>query len=88
MRQQIREFGATVGPIATSRIFLIDSDADRSQIQRAARELLADPVVESAELVSGNANGNGHSRIEIHLKPGRDGPGGRLDGDGSCATWA
>ncbi|HEX4797604.1 MAG TPA: phosphoribosylformylglycinamidine synthase subunit PurS [Humisphaera sp.] len=70
VRQQIKEFGATVGPIATSRIFLIDSDADRGQIQRAARELLADPVVESAELVSGNANGNGHSRIEIHLKPG------------------
>src|SRR5436853_775766 len=70
VRQQIREFGADVGPIATSRIFLIDSDSDGSQIQLAARELLADPVVESAELVSGNANSNGHSRIEIHLKPG------------------
>src|SRR3954451_6313958 len=71
VRHQIAEFGATVGPIATRRVFLIDTDADRGQVERVARELLADPVVERAELVDRTArDGDGQSRIEIHLKPG------------------
>ena len=70
IRQQIREFGAEVGAIDTSRIFLIDTDADRATVARAARSLLADPIVESAELVDGRADDAGKSRIEIHLKPG------------------
>ncbi|HEV7299671.1 MAG TPA: phosphoribosylformylglycinamidine synthase subunit PurS [Tepidisphaeraceae bacterium] len=71
IRQQIREFGAEVGSIDTSRIFLIDTDADRDTVARAASNLLADPVVESADVMT---TSNGHdaakSRIEIHLKPG------------------
>src|SRR3954451_17772154 len=71
VRHQIAEFGATVGPIATRRVFLIDTDADRGQVERVARELLANPVVERAELVDRTArDGDGQSRIEIHLKPG------------------
>src|SRR3954454_11795797 len=71
VRHQIAEFGTTVGPIATRRVFLIDTDADRGQVERVARELLADPVVERAELVDRTArDGDGQSRIEIHLKPG------------------
>src|SRR5947209_12890927 len=70
VRQQIREFGSDVGPIATRRIFLIDTDADPQQVQRVARELLADPVVETADLIGENARDDGISRIEIHLKPG------------------
>src|SRR5918997_2430186 len=72
IRHQIAEFGTNVGPISTRRIFLIDTDADARQVQRVARELLADPVVEQAEVVSGPVhNGQeGHGRIEIHLKPG------------------
>src|SRR5437867_13343800 len=71
IRQQIIEFGTDVGPVSTARIFLIDADASHDQMQRAARELLADPIVETAELVESDtpANESG-SRIEIHLKPG------------------
>jgi phosphoribosylformylglycinamidine synthase len=83
LRHQIAEFGSNVGRIETSRIFLIDTDADTVDVARVARELLADPVVERSELVPpvpvdthGNGNGEaasgdpGESRIEIHLKPG------------------
>jgi phosphoribosylformylglycinamidine synthase II len=70
VRHQIQEFGTSVGAISTSRIFLIDASATREQINRAANELLADPVVEQATVVEGPINDNGHSRIEIHLKPG------------------
>ena len=70
IRHQIEEFGTTVGPIATTRIFLIDTDADPIQVQKAAVELLADPIVESADLVIEPTADTGKSRIEIHLKPG------------------
>src|SRR5687768_5269225 len=69
VRQQIKEFGTQLGPIATRRIFLIDTDADEQQVRRVADELLADPIVEQAEVMRRSAKANG-SRIEIHLKPG------------------
>jgi phosphoribosylformylglycinamidine (FGAM) synthase PurS component len=69
VRQQIKEFGTELGPIATRRIFLIDTDADEDQVRRVANELLADPIVEQADLVRPGSDGHG-SRIEIHLKPG------------------
>src|SRR5687767_14714564 len=74
VRHQIAEFGRSVGPITTRRIFLLDTDADRIQVQTIAARLLADPVVEQATVVSAgdapdDANGSA-SRIEIHLKPG------------------
>src|SRR6185295_17121126 len=66
VRQQIAEFGTRVGAIATRRVFLIDTDADRAQVERIARELLADPVVEAAELVNRSSGDTyGVSRIEI-----------------------
>ncbi|HEY7089483.1 MAG TPA: phosphoribosylformylglycinamidine synthase subunit PurS, partial [Tepidisphaeraceae bacterium] len=66
VRHQISEFASDIGPIATYRIFLIDSKASRENIRRIATELLADPIVEEVSSVQ-----NGHSnRIEIHLKPG------------------
>jgi phosphoribosylformylglycinamidine synthase len=70
--QQIRDFGIEVGRVSTARIFLIDSDAPQDQIQRAAQELLADPIVETARFIPhphGFARGT-DSRIEVHLKPG------------------
>src|SRR5213075_207005 len=54
-------------------IFLIDVDAEEGQVRRVASELLADPIVEEAEVTSSTAPLNGDttgSRIEIHLKPG------------------
>ncbi|HZN68905.1 MAG TPA: phosphoribosylformylglycinamidine synthase subunit PurS, partial [Tepidisphaeraceae bacterium] len=71
LRHQIAEFGATVGPIDTARIFLIDTDADTADVSRAATGLLVDPVVEKADMVPpGHGDDDGHSRIEVHLKPG------------------
>ena len=71
VRHQIAEFGRTVGPISTRRIFLIDTDASREQVQSIAGEAAGRP--------GRRAGGAGrrsrrtttaHSRIEIHLKPG------------------
>jgi phosphoribosylformylglycinamidine synthase len=72
LRQQIIEFEPQVQHVSTARIFLIDSSAAPEQMRRAADELLADPIVENAELTH---DGHGFSRgtrslIEIHLKPG------------------
>jgi phosphoribosylformylglycinamidine synthase len=70
IRHQIEEFGSQIGPIRTSRIFLIDSEAPHQQVRKAARELLADPVVEQADWIESPPSDEGHSRIEVHLKPG------------------
>ena len=70
VRHQIQEFGQKVGPISTRRVFLIDTDASASDVRRIATELLADPIVEHAEVVTGPIDDTGKSRIEIHLKPG------------------
>src|SRR5262245_44188918 len=70
IRRQIQEFGTDVGRIRVSRIFLIDAEADAKGIGRVAKELLADPVVEEAEVVSAAPSDAGKSRIEVHLKPG------------------
>ncbi len=71
VREQIAEFGTEVGPIATSRIFLIDGDASPGELERAAGELLADPIIERAEVIDADSPVDGTaSLIEIHLKPG------------------
>ncbi|HEX4056400.1 MAG TPA: phosphoribosylformylglycinamidine synthase subunit PurS [Tepidisphaeraceae bacterium] len=68
--QQIRDLGKPVASVQTSRIFLLDTDADHAGITRIARELLADPIVESAEIFNPRDHHTGESRIEVHLKPG------------------
>jgi phosphoribosylformylglycinamidine synthase len=74
VRHQIEELGIDhVGAITTRRIFLVDAPkASIEQMNRAAAELLADPIVERATVASSQppSNGRGHSLIEIHLKPG------------------
>jgi phosphoribosylformylglycinamidine synthase II len=70
VRREIAELGTSVGPIATWRIFLLDTPASREDVSRVASELLADPVVEEARSVEGHVTDPGKSRIEIHLKPG------------------
>ncbi len=70
VRKQIAELGKSVGPIKTCRIFFLDTDAAPADVQRIAGELLADPVVDRAELVHIAPAEPGKSRIEIHLKPG------------------
>ena len=68
VRHQIQEVGPDTGPIATARIFLIDADATAEQVGHAAGGLLADPIVDSAEVVAESTASD--CRIEIHLKPG------------------
>src|SRR5687768_12234242 len=74
IRHQIREFGVNVGPVTVWRVFLVDTDASREQVERVARELVADPVVDEAVVVNGKGFGAKHegssSRIEVHLKAG------------------
>jgi phosphoribosylformylglycinamidine synthase len=70
IRHQILEFGTPVGAVRTARIFLVDTDASVEQVRRIAEELLADPIVEMAELIDRPPADAGVSRIEIHLKPG------------------
>src|SRR5260221_12918730 len=70
VRREIAELGTKVGPIATWRIFLLDTPASREDVSRVASELLADPVVEEAKSVEAHLADPGKSRIEIHLKPG------------------
>jgi phosphoribosylformylglycinamidine synthase len=68
--QQIRGLGKNISSVQTSRIFLLDTDAQNGDISRIAHELLADPIVESAEIFSERESSSTQSRIEVHLKPG------------------
>lgn len=72
IRNQILELGQVVGSVTAGRIFLIDSDADRQAMQQVASQLLADPIVETAQFIdpANLPDDAGRSRIEIHLKPG------------------
>ena len=67
---QIALFGINVEKVSTTRIFLIDTDASEAQVQAIATRLIADPVVETAQIVKSAPNDGTRSRIEIHLKPG------------------
>jgi phosphoribosylformylglycinamidine synthase subunit PurSL len=68
--QQIRDLGKHVASVRTARIFLLDTDADSAAMARIAGELLADPIVESAEIFNPRDHNADKSRIEVHLKPG------------------
>src|SRR3954453_11124851 len=70
VRHQIAELGHDVGEIRSARIFLIDTDVPADEIRRMSRELLADPIVEDAQIVDQSHPDDTRSRIEIHLKPG------------------
>lgn len=70
IRRQIEEAGTPIGAVETLRVFLIDTDADAAAIGRTASELLADPIVEMAQVLDGEVSDGGRSRIEVHLKPG------------------
>ena len=71
VRRELRSWGRKSGPITTWRIFLLDTPASRQEVGRVAEELLADPIVEEAEVVARpTGRWRVSSRIEIHLKPG------------------
>ncbi len=68
--QQIHDLGKKITSVQTSRIFLLDTDANPAGIAKIAQELLADPIVESAEIFKQQEPATKQSRIEVHLKPG------------------
>ena len=70
IRHQIAEFGVQVGKVSTRRVFLIETEETLAQVQRIAAQLLADPVVESAQVITAPPADSNVSRIEVHLKPG------------------
>ena len=55
-------------------------------MRKTAGQLLADPIVEEAELVEKSTQIS-ESRIEIHLKPGVMDSRGGFHGNGRCAIW-
>jgi phosphoribosylformylglycinamidine synthase len=70
---QIRELGiSSVQNVSTCRLFFLAGSLSADQAGRAARELLADPVIETFCLSSldGRADAAGGAVIEVHLKPG------------------
>ena len=69
LAEQARAFGFDAGAIRTERVFLLDTDVPRAHVERAATELLADPITEIATLVE-PAHALPGPRIEVHLKPG------------------
>jgi len=70
VRQQIAEMGISTGEVHSVRIFLIDSDEPAAAVRKIADDLIADPIVERAEVVTSAAAEPGVSRIEVHFKPG------------------
>jgi phosphoribosylformylglycinamidine synthase len=68
--QQISELGYPAASVASRRIFLIDSPMSVEQARQVATQLLADPIVEEAELVTQPPDDGARGRIEVHLKPG------------------
>ena len=62
--------------------FFLSTPTPIRQASNALRELIADPVVESAKIVASAPDDTGRSRIEIHLKPGVMDPVAASDRDG------
>jgi phosphoribosylformylglycinamidine synthase len=69
--KQLAEAGIDGGDVSVRRVFFVDSDASRETFEKAAKTLLADPIVEHADVFAGSipATSTG-SVIEVHLKPG------------------
>ncbi len=70
IRRQLAAAGIESGEIKTRRIFLIDAEASREQIESATHKLLADPVADHAEVFDSPPAKSPGSLIEVHLKPG------------------
>ena len=71
---EARDFGlSSINRIATARSFLLDGRLNDGDVERAATELLADPVVETwtvRQVGSQGAAGDSQSVLNVLLKPG------------------
>lgn len=70
IRKQLAAAGIESGPVLTRKIYLIDADATREQIDQIKYKLLADPVADNADLFDAPPQKPDGSLIEVHLKPG------------------
>lgn len=62
-----------LAPIATTRLYLLELDADRAAAEALARTLLSDPIAESAFVTGGAERDTALSVptiVEVHPKPG------------------
>lgn len=71
----LREAGlAGVAAVASSRLFFLEGQLDRGEVQRLAVELLTDPVTEAAEIVAAGGPvpvaAAGQVAVEVHPRPG------------------
>ncbi|MBC7784917.1 MAG: phosphoribosylformylglycinamidine synthase subunit PurS [Burkholderiales bacterium] len=69
-RAQIQQLGIDPGTTRAFRVFFIETNAPRHDVQRVAGELLADDVVEEFSIMDRVVSDSAGSRIEVHLKPG------------------
>ena len=78
--QQVRDLGiASVTAVASARLFYLDTDEPADQVERVARELLADPIVERYRISDGRrrakpalskAEGDPRPAVTVRRKPG------------------
>lgn len=72
--QLLHAFGVqSIDQVRHRRIFLIEADVDQAAIERVARELLVDPVVEDFRLSNADhapVDPTDALVVEVHLKPG------------------
>ncbi len=71
----LREAGLTdLDNVISTRLFFIEGDLDRAAVERAALELLADPVTEIAEVIGRDdplpEAPAGRIAVEVHNRPG------------------
>jgi phosphoribosylformylglycinamidine synthase len=65
-----QQFGSTAVAVRSERGFLLEGNLDREQVERLARELLADPVHESAHVRSALEPGIEATCVTVLRKPG------------------
>ncbi|MCX5682902.1 MAG: phosphoribosylformylglycinamidine synthase subunit PurS, partial [Planctomycetota bacterium] len=70
--RQVRDLGLSrVKSVESARLFYLDSDAPRADVERIARELLTDPVVEQYRISDGaRAAADGRPVVVVRRKPG------------------
>jgi phosphoribosylformylglycinamidine synthase II len=68
---QVRDLGLSrVKGVESARLFYLDTAAPRADVERIARELLTDPVVEQYRVSDGNRAADGRPVVVVRRKPG------------------
>jgi phosphoribosylformylglycinamidine synthase len=70
VKHQLTAAGLPVASATCAQVYFVDTDADLTAMQRAAAELLADPIVDTATINQPSSPAASTQLIEVHLKPG------------------